>query len=277
MTRAQIIEQIFKKKTFLCVGLDTDVRKIPQHLLTVEDPIFEFNKAIIDHTAAHCVAYKPNTAFYESQGVKGWMSLQRTISYQKDYYPDHFVIADAKRGDIGNTATMYAEAFFNEMKADAITVAPYMGKDSVEPFLKFDGHWAIVLGVTSNDGALDFQFLQTQVPSHSTSSKPLFMEVMSKVASWGTDSNLMFVVGATRTDILREVRSALPNHFFLVPGVGAQGGDLKEVIREASNQDGGLLINASRSIIYASAGIDFAERAGEEAGLMSKQMHELYF
>jgi orotidine-5'-phosphate decarboxylase len=277
MTRAQIIEQIFKKKTFLCVGLDTDLTKIPKHLLTVEDPIFEFNKAIIDHTAAHCVAYKPNAAFYEAHGLKGWMSLQKTVSYLKDHYPDHFVIADAKRGDIGNTASMYAQAFFKEMKADAITVAPYMGKDSVEPFLKFDGHWAIVLGVTSNNGALDFQFLQIQMPSHSTSSKPLFMEIMSKVAEWGTDSNLMFVVGATRTDILREVRSALPNHFFLVPGVGAQGGDLKEVIREASNQDGGLLINASRSIIYASAGLDFAERAGVEAMLMSEQMQELYF
>lgn len=277
MTRAQIIEQIFKKKTFLCVGLDTDLKKIPQHLLTTEDPIFEFNKAIIDHTAEYCVAYKPNTAFYESQGVKGWMALQKTISYLKENYPAHFVIADAKRGDIGNTATMYAEAFFNEMKADAITVAPYMGKDSVEPFLKFDGHWAIVLGVTSNDGALDFQFLHTHVLGQTQLGKALYLEVISKVAAWGSESNLMFVVGATRTEILREVRKALPNHFFLVPGVGAQGGDLKEVIREASNKDGGLLINASRSIIYASAGVDFAERAGEEAKKLSAEIRALYF
>lgn len=277
MTRTKIIEQIFEKKTFLCVGLDTDVRKIPQHLLATEDPIFEFNKAIIDHTAEYCVAYKPNTAFYESHGVNGWMALQKTILYLKKNYPNHFVIADAKRGDIGNTATMYAEAFFKEMKADAITVAPYMGKDSVEPFLKFEGHWAIVLGVTSNDGALDFQFLSTHAPGQPQAGKSLFLEVMGKVASWGTESSLMFVVGATRTEILREVRKTLPNHFFLVPGVGAQGGDLKEVIREASSKDGGLLINASRSIIYASAGIDFAERAGEEAKKLSAEMRELYF
>lgn len=266
MNRTQLIEEIKNKKSFLCVGLDTDLSKIPAHLLKTEDPIFEFNKAIIDATKDFCVAYKPNNAFYECYGVKGWESLQKTI----DYIPDNcFVIADAKRGDIGNTSKYYAQTFFETLKCDAVTVAPYMGEDSVTPFLEYKNKWVIVLALTSNAGALDFQF------TTDSKGEELYKKVLKKTAQWGTPDNTMFVVGATRAEGIGEVRKLVPDHFFLVPGVGAQGGSLEDVANYGWNRDCGLLVNSSRGIIYASNGTDFARKAGEEAKKIQAQMQEI--
>lgn len=265
MNRKKLIEEIKKKKSFLCVGLDPDVDKMPKKFLDEEDPIFEFNMAIIDATADYCVAYKPNAAFYEAYGLTGMESLEKTIRYIKANYPDHFVIADAKRGDIGNTAERYAKAFFYRLNADAITVAPYMGSDSVKPFLGFENKWAIVLGLTSNEGAADFQL---KAVDH----EPLFMNVIRKCAGWGTPENMMFVVGATKAEMMGPIRELVPDHFFLVPGVGTQGGSLEEVCKYGLNKDIGLLVNASRNIIYASNGDDFAEKAAAEAKKLSSQM-----
>ena len=263
MDKQQLITQIKQKQSFLCVGLDTDIKKIPTHLLELEDPIFEFNKQIIDATKEYCMAYKPNIAFYESRGVSGWNSLQKTL----DYIPnDIFTIADAKRGDIGNTSNMYARAFFENMNFDAVTVAPYMGSDSVTPFLGFDGKWAILLALTSNKGGLDFQTFKNE------NGKQLFEQVLEISQTWGTDENMMFVVGATRFEQLSKIRKIIPNHFLLVPGVGAQGGNLREVAKYGMNQDCGLLVNSSRGIIYAGNGTDFAEKAGNEAQKLQQQM-----
>jgi orotidine-5'-phosphate decarboxylase len=270
MTRQQLIKQIRDKKTFLCVGLDPDAEKLPKDLLEDEDnPIYEFNKEIIDATADYCVAFKPNTAFYEAYGLNGLNSLDKTIHYIKTNYPDHLVIADAKRGDIGNTSAMYARAFFKRFKADAITVAPYMGRDSIKPFLDFENKWTIVLGLTSNEGASDFQQLLVD-------GQPLYKHVIKACASWGTPENMMFVVGATKAEQLGEIRQLVPDHFILVPGVGAQGGDLKAVCEQGLNKDIGLLINSSRAILYASSGADFAQRAGEEAAKVAAEM-SIYF
>ncbi len=256
MTRHELIAQIKLKRSFLCVGLDTDISKIPVHLLDTEDPIFEFNKAIIDATKDFAIAYKPNIAFYECYGPKGWESLQKTI----DYIPkDIFTIADAKRGDIGNTSSYYAKTFFDYLNCDSVTVAPYMGEDSVSPFLAFDNKWVILLALTSNKGALDFQMIQD------ANGEELYKKVLRKSCEWGTPDNLMFVVGATRAEGIGEVRKLVPDHFFLVPGVGAQGGSLEDVAKYGWNTDCGLLVNSSRGIIYASNGLDFAERACEEA------------
>jgi orotidine-5'-phosphate decarboxylase len=266
MTRQELIEQIRRKESFLCVGLDTDLDKIPPHLLEEEDPIFAFNKAIIDATKHLAVAYKPNLAFYECHGAKGWESLQKTL----DYIPsDCFTIADAKRGDIGNTSSYYAQTFFNTLGCDAVTVAPYMGEDSVKPFLAFDGKWVILLALTSNKGALDFQLIQD------SSGEELYKHVLKKSCEWGTKENLMFVVGATRAEGIGEVRSLVPDHFFLVPGVGAQGGSLGEVVEFGWNSDCGLLVNSSRGILYASNGVDFAEKAGHEAQILQQEMSSL--
>jgi orotidine-5'-phosphate decarboxylase len=250
MTRQEIVSHIFSKKNFLCVGLDTDIAKIPKHLLEEEDPVFAFNKAIIDATADHCVAYKINTAFYEALGVKGWLALEKTVQYIPS---THFKIADAKRGDIGNTSEQYARAFFQALPFDSITVAPYMGSDSVQPFLQYPGKWAIVLGLTSNKGAADFemqQLISTNGETHLRASY-LYERVLDTVKNWGTTDNLMFVVGATQAEEFDNIRSIIPDHFLLVPGVGAQGGSLKDISEKAMNKDCGLLINASRSIIYA--------------------------
>lgn len=263
MTRKELIEQIHKKQSFLCVGLDPVMEKIPSHLMTFEDPIFEFNKRIIDATAEYAVAYKPNTAFYEAQGVKGWATLEKTINYIPK---ECFVIADAKRGDIGNTSTAYAKTFFETLPCDAVTVAPYMGKDSVQPFLQFDGKWAIVLGLTSNEGALDFQY------HTNTHGEPLFANVIETVKTWGTTENLMFVVGATRAEQLAQIRKIVPHHFLLVPGVGAQGGSLEEVFNAGATNDCGLLVNASRAIIYAGSGNDFEMAAKKEALNIQSEM-----
>ncbi len=267
MTRAELIHQIKAKRSFLCVGLDTDLTKIPEHLLDDEDPIYSFNKAIIDATADLCVAYKPNIAFYECYGIKGWQSLQRTwVALPKDC----FSIADAKRGDIGNTSGRYAMAFFDEKTSglgfDSITIAPYMGKDSVTPFLDFNDKWAIVLALTSNEGSLDFQNFENK------EGLQLFEQVIDKVNTWGTPDNLMYVVGATRGEGFIKIREHAPDHFLLVPGVGAQGGSLEDVCKFGMNKDCGLLVNSTRGIIYASNGRDFAERAREEALILQKEM-----
>nr|MBP6316321.1 orotidine-5'-phosphate decarboxylase [Chitinophagaceae bacterium] len=267
MNRQTLISEIRKKKSYLCIGLDSDASKIPSHLLSAEDPVFEFNKAIIDSTHDVCVSYKINTAFYESNGLQGWQSMEKTLRY----IPNNiFTIADAKRGDIGNTSTQYAKAFFQSLPFDSITVAPYMGKDSVQPFLDFEGKWTIVLALTSNEGAYDFQYLSTAEGSNE--SQELYKQVIQKVSSWGSEENLMFVVGATKTAQLQEVRQLIPNHFLLVPGVGAQGGSLEEVSKIGMNADIGLLVNASRQIIFASSGEDFAIKAREEA---LKLQHEM--
>lgn len=266
MNRHHLIQQIKTKKSFLCVGLDPDMDKLPKHLIEdEEDPIYEFNKAIVDATAPYCVSFKPNNAFFEAYGLSGMASLERTIRYIKANYPDHFVIADAKRGDIGNTSTMYAKAFFKRLNADAITVAPYMGSDSVKPFLAFENKWAIVLGLTSNEGSADFQ-------QQKMDGRELYLKVIETCAQWGTEDNMMFVIGATKAKLFEEVRKIIPNHFLLVPGVGAQGGSMPEVCKYGLNKDIGLLVNASRSIIYASAGKDFAQRAAEEAAKMAEEM-----
>ena len=263
MTRAALIAQIRRKKSFLCVGLDTEWSKIPAHLLETEDPIFEFNKAIIDATRDLCVAYKPNLAFYEAHGPQGWHSLQKTIAYIGE---EHFTIADAKRGDIGNTSRLYAQTFFKTYSFDSVTVAPYMGSDSVQPFLDFPNKWVILLALTSNEGSLDFQLgLQDQA-------MPLYEKVMRKAMSWGTPENLMFVVGATHPDKFGDIRRIAPDHFLLVPGVGAQGGDLEALCKFGLNEDIGLLINASRGIIYAGTGLDFADKARAAAMEIQQQM-----
>ena len=268
MKKQDIINQIKVKKSFLCVGLDTDIKKIPQHLLEAEDPVFAFNKAIIDATANYAIAYKPNTAFYEVYGAKGWLSLEKTITYIKENYPEMFVIADAKRGDIGNTSANYARAFFETLKSDAITVAPYMGIDSVEPFLNFEGKWVILLALTSNKGSKDFQYLNSE-------GKELYKNVILKSKEWADSDKMMYVVGATHPEEIGEIRKLVPEHFLLVPGIGAQGGDLQTVAKYGLNKDCGLIVNSSRGIIYASNGEDFAERAAEEAKKLQNQMVEL--
>jgi len=266
MTRAQLIAQIREKRSFLCVGLDTDLKKIPTHLLDTEDPIFEFNKAIIDATKDYCVAYKPNVAFYECHGPKGWESLKKTI----DYIPDNiFTIADAKRGDIGNTSRYYANTFFDYLDADSVTVAPYMGEDSVTPFTDHEGKWVVLLALTSNVGALDFQFIKDR------HGKELYKKVLTKSQEWGTPENLMYVVGATRAEGIGEVRKLAPDNFFLVPGVGAQGGSLEDVANYGWNSDCGLLVNSSRGIIYASNDADFENAARESAMELQQKMSSI--
>ncbi len=267
MTTVDLIEQIRKKRSFLCIGLDTDLEKIPTYLLSEEDPIFSFNKAIIEATHHFAVAYKPNTAFYEAYGLKGWKSLKKTIDYLNDTHPEIFTIADAKRGDIGNTSARYAKAFFQEMGFDAVTIAPYMGKDSVEPFLEFPGKHAILLALTSNDGAFDFQTLKS-------GNTELYKAVLRKSRSWENSSRLMYVVGATKAEYLTEIRKIIPHSFLLVPGVGAQGGSLEEVCKYGMNEDVGLLVNSSRAIIYASDSSNFAEIAGAKAEVMQREMAE---
>lgn len=262
MTRAEIIENIRKKQSYLCIGLDTDLDKIPKHLLSTEDPVYEFNRQIIDATRDLCVAYKPNMAFYEAYGVEGWKSLVKTDAYLG---ASHFKIADAKRGDIGNTSERYARAFFDQMSFDAITVAPYMGEDSVKPFLYKSGKWVIVLAHTSNPGSQDFQLLESD-------GKPLYESVIQKTCQWASSEELMFVVGATRAERIGMIRTLAPEHFFLVPGVGAQGGSLEDVSKQALTKDCGLLVNASRSILYASSGEDFADAARKEALALQQEM-----
>jgi orotidine-5'-phosphate decarboxylase len=271
MNKAALLEQIKAKRSVLCVGLDTDLEKIPQHLLEEDDPVFAFNKAIIDATAASTVAYKPNIAFYESMGVKGWQSLEKTIQYLDEKYPEIFTIADAKRGDIGNTSKMYAKAFFENMNFDSVTVAPYMGEDSVTPFLDFPNKWVILLGLTSNKGAFDFQFIEN------AEGEALFESVVKKAQEWATSDQLMFVLGATKTEHLARLRAIAPEHFFLVPGVGAQGGSLEEVLKQATNKDYGVLVNSTRGIIYQSSGLDFAQAAGIAARTLQREMERLLF
>lgn len=268
MTTQQLTAQIHQKKSFLCIGLDVDLTKIPQHLLAAEDPIFEFNKAIIDATHDLCVSYKPNTAFYEAYGLEGWKSLKKTITYINKRYPQIFTIADAKRGDIGNTSSRYAKAFFEDLNFDSITVAPYMGKDSVEPFLAFKNKFTIMLALTSNEGAFDFQTLKVD-------GKELYKQVLETSKTWKNSENLMYVVGATKAEYFTEIRKIVPDNFLLVPGVGAQGGSLFEVCKYGRNANVGLLINSSRSIIYASNEADFAEKAREEALKMQLEMREI--
>jgi orotidine-5'-phosphate decarboxylase len=263
MTRNELITQIKKKKSFLCIGLDTDIKKIPTHLLELEDPVFEFNKQIIDATNEFCVAYKPNIAFYESMGVSGWKSLQKTLEYIPN---DIFTIADAKRGDVGNTSSMYAKAFFKNMSFDSVTIAPYMGADSVTPFLEFKDKWAIVLALTSNKGGLNFQKIVSETGTQ------LFEQVLETSKEWGTDENMMYVVGATRAEELLEIRAIAPSHFLLVPGVGAQGGSLNDVAKYGLNTDCGLLVNSSRGIIYAGNDVDFAGKAKIEAQKLQQEM-----
>lgn len=265
MTTQQLIDQIKIKKSFLCIGLDVDINKIPDFLLATEDPIFEFNKAIIDATHDLCVSYKPNTAFYEAYGIKGWQSLERTINYINQNYPEIFTIADAKRGDIGNTSSMYARTFFNDLNFDSVTVAPYMGKDSVEPFLAFDDKHTILLALTSNEGAFDFQ-------TKNVDGKELYQVVLATSKTWKNSQNLMYVVGATKAEYFTEIRKIVPDSFLLVPGVGAQGGSLSGVCQYGMNENVGLLINSSRGIIYASNGTDFTERAREEALKLQQEM-----
>lgn len=263
MNRQELFKQITRKKSYLCVGLDTDIKKIPSHLLKEKDPVFEFNKQIIDATEKYCVAYKPNLAFYESLGAKGWESLQKTMEYIPS---DLFTIADAKRGDIGNTSGLYARAFFENMNFDSVTVAPYMGEDSVKPFLEFKDKWVILLVLTSNAGSKDFQMLKEE------GGEELFMKVLKQSKQWGDASQLMYVVGATKADMIETIRREAPDSFFLVPGVGAQGGDLEAVSKAGMNSHCGLLINSSRGIIYASSGTDFAEKAAREAKVLKDEM-----
>ena len=266
MNRQELIEQIKTKKSFLCVGLDTDLKKVPQHLLNDNDAIFTFNKNIIDATAKYCVAYKPNLAFYEAFGVKGMIAFEKTVNYLNKYYPNHFVIADAKRGDIGNTSKMYARTFFEEYDVDALTVAPYMGEDSVTPFLRYEGKWVILLALTSNKGSHDFQL--TTDPD----GERLFEKVIRTSQQWGNEDNMMYVVGATQGKMFEDIRKVAPDSFLLVPGVGAQGGSLEEVCRYGMTKDCGLLVNSSRGIIYASDGEDYAEVAGQKAKELQEQM-----
>ena len=280
MTRQELIANIQRKKSFLCVGLDTDLKKIPEHLLKEDDPIFAFNKAIIDATAPYCVAYKPNLAFYEAFGVKGLMAFEKTVKYLKQNYPDQFIIADAKRGDIGNTSQMYARTFFGEYDVDALTVAPYMGEDSVTPFISITptlsegegvkkNHWVILLALTSNKGSLDFQLTEDK------DGERLFEKVIRKSQEWGNDENMMYVVGATRGELFQDIRKVAPNAFLLVPGVGAQGGSLEEVCKYGMIEDCGLLVNSSRAIIYADKTERFAQVAAEKAKEVADQMADL--
>lgn len=268
MDYTQLFEQIKKKKSFLCVGLDSDIAKIPAHLLTAGDPVFEFNKAIVDATAEFAVAYKPNIAFYESRGVEGWLSLEKTVKYIRSEYPEVFIIADAKRGDIGNTSQMYAKAFLQTLDFDAITVAPYMGEDSVTPFLQYEGKWVILLALTSNKGAFDFQFFDSE-------GEKLYEKVLKKSQEWGDKQNMMYVVGATKAEMLGGIRAIVPDHFLLVPGVGAQGGSLEEVAKYGMNSHCGLIVNSSRGIIFADKTENFAARAGEEARKLQRDMAQL--
>lgn len=268
MTKQELFENIKRKKSFLCVGLDTDATKIPEFLFDgSDDAIFAFNKAIIDATANICVAYKPNLAFYESLGLEGWEILERTLEYIRSNYPDQFIIADAKRGDIGNTSAMYARTFFGNMDFDSVTVAPYMGEDSVTPFLGYEGKWVTLLALTSNKGAYDFQFMKD-----AETGERLFEKVLKTSLKWGTDENMMYVVGATKAEMLADIRTIIPNHFLLVPGVGAQGGSLQEVAEYGMNSSCGLLVNSSRQIIYASSDNDFADAARTEALKVQQEM-----
>ncbi len=269
MTKQQLFAQIQKKQSFLCVGLDTDIKKIPKHLLDTEDPVYEFNKRIIDATASYCVAYKPNLAFYESMGVKGWMAFEKTVAYIRQRYPEQFIIADAKRGDIGNTSEMYARTFFDEIKLNAVTVAPYMGEDSVKPFLSYSGCWVILLALTSNKGASDFQLVED------ADGERLFEKVLRISQKWASCEQMMYVVGATQGKWFEDVRKIVPRHFLLVPGVGAQGGSLEEVCRYGMNNECGLLINSSRGIIYASDDNDFTNAARREAHKLQQEMREM--
>lgn len=269
MTKQELIQQIKEKQSFLCVGLDTDIKKIPAHLLDTEDPVFEFNRQIIDATAPYCIAYKPNLAFYECGGLKGWIAFEKTISYLKEKYPNHMIIADAKRGDIGNTSKMYARAFFEEMNVDALTIAPYMGEDSVTPFLGYEGKWVILLALTSNKGSQDFQLT-------CDNGTRLFEKVIKKSQKWANDENMMYVVGATQGQMFEDIRKIAPNHFLLVPGVGAQGGSLEEVCKYGMIPgDCGLIVNSSRAIIYADSTERFAEVAAEKAKEVQQQMANL--
>lgn len=269
MTRKELFENIKRKRSFLCVGLDTDIKKIPQHLLSEEEPIFAFNKAIIDATAQYCVAYKPNLAFYESLGVEGWIAFEKTVKYIQANYPDMFIIADAKRGDIGNTSEMYARSFFEHLNIDSVTVAPYMGEDSVKPFLGYDGKWVILLALTSNKGSHDFQL------TTDTEGEQLFEKVMRTAQTWATPDEMMFVVGATQGERFTDVRKVAPKSFLLVPGVGAQGGSLQDVCKYGMIEDCGLLVNSSRGVIYVSKGEDFAEVAAQAAETVQKEMEAI--
>ena len=266
MNKQQLVSNIKAKKSFLCVGLDTDLKKIPAHLLGEEDPLFAFNKAIIDATAPYCVAYKPNLAFYECFGVKGWVAFEKTVRYIKENYPDQFIIADAKRGDIGNTSAMYARSFFEEMDIDSLTVAPYMGEDSVTPFLQYPGKWVVLLALTSNKGSHDFQLMED------IQGERLFERVLRTSQQWATDEQMMYVVGATQGRLFEDIRKVVPNHFLLVPGVGAQGGSLDEVCKYGMTKDCGLLVNSSRGIIYADTTELFAEVAAEKAAELQQEM-----
>ena len=266
MNRSELVNQIKTKRTFLCVGLDTDLKKVPQHILKEEDPIFSFNKAIIDATADYCVAYKPNLAFYEAFGVKGLMAFEKTVKYLKENYPNHFIVADAKRGDIGNTSAMYARTFFEEYDVDSLTVAPYMGEDSVTPFLGYDGKWVIVLALTSNKGSHDFQLTEDK------DGERLFEKVLKTSVNWGNKDNMMYVVGATQGKMFEDIRRIVPDHFLLVPGVGAQGGSMEEVCKYGMNKECGLLVNSSRGIIYAANDETFAQTAAEKAKELMEQM-----
>ncbi|MGP1421641.1 MAG: orotidine-5'-phosphate decarboxylase [Tannerella sp.] len=266
MTKQTLFENIRRKASFLCVGLDTDLQKIPPHLLKEDDPIFAFNKAIIDATAPYCIAYKPNLAFYECYGVNGWMAFEKTVRYVREHYPDQFIIADAKRGDIGNTSAMYARTFFEETEVDALTIAPYMGEDSVTPFLGYAGKWVILLALTSNKGSHDFQL------TDDACGEKLFERVLRKSQQWGNDEQMMYVVGATQGRMFEDIRRIAPNHFLLVPGVGAQGGSLEEVCRYGMNKTCGLIVNSSRAILYADRAEAFAEAARREAQAVQEQM-----
>ncbi|MEG1546328.1 MAG: orotidine-5'-phosphate decarboxylase [Bacteroides sp.] len=268
MTKKELFENIQRKQSFLCVGLDTDIKKIPEHLLREEDPIFAFNKAIIDATAPYCIAYKPNLAFYESMGVKGWISFEKTINYIKQNYPDQFIIADAKRGDIGNTSAMYARTFFEELNIDSVTVAPYMGEDSVTPFLTYKSKWVILLALTSNKGSHDFQLTEDK------KGERLFEKVLKTSQKWATDEQMMYVVGATQGSMFTDIRKLAPHHFLLVPGIGAQGGSLEEVCEYGMNDTCGLIVNSSRAIIYADKTERFAQVAAMEAQKVQSQMAE---
>jgi len=268
MNKKALTENVKRKGSFLCVGLDTDIKKIPTCLLGEEDPIFTFNKAIVDATADLCIAYKPNLAFYESMGVKGWIAFEKTVKYIKQFYPDQFIIADAKRGDIGNTSFMYARSFFEEMDIDAVTVAPYMGEDSVTPFLNYPEKWVILLALTSNKGSHDFQLMED------AQGEKLFEKVLQKSQQWATDEQMMYVVGATQGRAFEDIRKIVPNHFLLVPGVGAQGGSLQEVCKYGMNDECGLIVNSSRGIIYADKTIDFAQGAYRAAAELRDQMCE---
>jgi orotidine 5'-phosphate decarboxylase len=269
MNYQQLLEQIKNKGSFLCVGLDSDPAKLPAHLLDREDPVYEFNRAIIDATAPYCIAYKPNMAFYEATGVNGWISLERTIQYIRQNYPEMFIIADAKRGDIGNTSKLYARSFFEHLDVDAITVAPYMGSDSVTPFLGYEGKWVVLLALTSNPGSHDFQLIEDK------DGKRLFESVLEKSQQWAGKEEMMYVVGATQGSMFADIRRIVPDHFLLVPGVGAQGGSLEDVCRYGMNSNCGLIVNSSRGIIFASNNEDFAERAAEEAAKLAGQMREM--